>query len=60
MAEKGIARNYFQAHETGRADQLQGLPLATFAQRALGFLVDFVVVLALWIPLELAWSYFVP
>ncbi len=50
---------YFKAHETARVDELDGLPLASFGQRALGFLIDFLLVIALWVPLELVWVRFV-
>jgi uncharacterized RDD family membrane protein YckC len=50
-----MARQYFQAHETSRFDELDGLPLAGFAQRAIGFGIDFAVVVALWIPIEICW-----
>ena len=54
-----MARQYFQAHETSRYDELDGLPLAGFAQRAFGFVLDFLVVIVLWIPIELLWARFV-
>jgi uncharacterized RDD family membrane protein YckC len=50
---------YFQAHETSRYDELDGLPLASFAQRAVGFVADFLVVIVLWIPIELFWARFI-
>jgi len=37
---------------------LEGLPLATFWQRALGFLIDFLLALLVWIPLEYCWRRF--
>jgi uncharacterized RDD family membrane protein YckC len=54
-----MALRYFQAHETSRYDELDGLPLATFAQRAVGFVVDFLVVIVLWMPVELFWARFI-
>ena len=54
-----MATRYFQAHETARTDELDGLPLASFGQRALGFLIDLFIVVLLWIPLELLWARFV-
>jgi uncharacterized RDD family membrane protein YckC len=54
-----MARLYFQAHEISRFDELEGLPLAGFAQRATGFAIDFLVVIALWIPIELFWARFI-
>jgi uncharacterized RDD family membrane protein YckC len=53
-----MARLYFQAHEISRFDQLEGLPLASFAQRSIGFAIDLLVMLALWIPIELLWAHF--
>jgi hypothetical protein len=38
---------------------LDGLPLAGFGQRAIGFVLDFVVVMMLWLPLELFWARFI-
>jgi uncharacterized RDD family membrane protein YckC len=54
-----MARQYFHAHETARYDELEGLPLADFWQRALGFVIDFLVVILLWAPLELLWARYV-
>lgn len=54
-----MARHYFQAHETSRFHELDGLPLAGFAQRGLGFVIDFLVVIVLWIPIELLWARFI-
>jgi uncharacterized RDD family membrane protein YckC len=51
-----MSTRYFHAHETARLDQLDGLPLASFGQRALGFLIDLVLVVLLWIPIELMWD----
>ncbi len=50
---------YFNAHETARFDELDGLPLASFGQRALGFFIDLALVILLWIPFELLWERFV-
>jgi uncharacterized RDD family membrane protein YckC len=54
-----MTKGFFHAHETQRADDLDGLPLAGFGQRALGFLVDFFLVILAWVPLELVWARFV-
>jgi hypothetical protein len=51
-------RRRFQIHETDRMHALEGLPLATFWQRALGFLIDFLLALLVWIPLEYCWRRF--
>lgn len=49
----------FHAHETERLRQLDGMPLATFSQRLLGFVVDLLLAVLLWAPFELAWQMFV-
>ena len=54
-----MATRYFDSHETGRVEELDGLPLASFPQRAVGFIIDFVIVVVLWIPIELLWARFV-
>ena len=51
-----MAPSHFHAHETARFDELDGLLLATFSRRAIGFVVDFLVVILLWAPLELLWA----
>jgi uncharacterized RDD family membrane protein YckC len=48
VQENAMAQRKFQAHETAREDALNGLPLATFGQRALGFGIDFLLMLAVW------------
>jgi uncharacterized RDD family membrane protein YckC len=53
-----MARAYFQAHEIARFGELDGLPLAGFAQRAIGFAVDLLVVASLRIPIDLLWARF--
>jgi len=54
-----MAQRHFHAHETARMDKLNGLPLATFWQRALGYFVDLIVAVVLWFPLEVAWRVYV-
>jgi uncharacterized RDD family membrane protein YckC len=49
----------FHAHETARMDALDGLPLALFPQRALGFGIDFLLMLCVWAPVVLGWKYLV-
>jgi uncharacterized RDD family membrane protein YckC len=51
-------RRRFHAHATGRAATLDGVLLASFEQRALGFGVDLLIAIAIWAPLEFAWKYF--
>ena len=49
------SRRRFHAHESARADALDGLLLATFSQRVLGYLIDLFLALVLWLPLEFVW-----
>jgi REP element-mobilizing transposase RayT len=48
----------FHAHTTERLDALNGIALATFWQRVLGFVIDFFLVLLVWGPLEFAWRHY--
>ncbi len=48
-------RNTFNAHESPRMQQLQGLPLATFWQRLLGYGIDLIIAVLIWAPLEGGW-----
>jgi uncharacterized RDD family membrane protein YckC len=57
--ESEKARRYFHAHETTRAQALNGLPLATFWQRFLEYNIDLILALLLWVPLEFAWTRYV-
>lgn len=50
MKDKSPRR--FHMHETSRMLALEGLPLAAFWQRFLGYLVDIAIALVLWVPLE--------
>jgi uncharacterized RDD family membrane protein YckC len=55
-SEQMKTRNrHFHAHETARAATLEGLPLAAFWQRAVGFLADILFAVLIWFPLEFAW-----
>ncbi|MGA2001937.1 MAG: RDD family protein [Terriglobales bacterium] len=45
----------FQAHETDRALALNGLPLAKFWQRLVGYFFDVMFAVLIWVPLEFAW-----
>jgi uncharacterized RDD family membrane protein YckC len=49
----------FDPHETPRLEVLAGLPLASFWQRALALLIDFVIVLFFFAPIEFARQYVV-
>jgi uncharacterized RDD family membrane protein YckC len=52
------ARRRFHPHESPRTEALNGLPLATFWQRLLGYCVDLLLAVLLWFPIELAWRVF--
>jgi uncharacterized RDD family membrane protein YckC len=49
------ARRFFRAHESPRLQELDGLPLATFWQRLLGYAIDLLIALILWAPVEIFW-----
>ncbi len=51
-------RRRFHAHEGARAQALNGLPLATFVQRVLGYFIDFILAIVVWAPLEFLWKRF--
>jgi uncharacterized RDD family membrane protein YckC len=48
---------FYDPHETARAQSLEGVPLASFQRRAAAFVVDFLLVLAIYIPADLAQQY---
>lgn len=52
-AEKPTRR--FHADESARREALEGIALATFWQRALGYFIDLLLAVMLWAPLEFAW-----
>jgi uncharacterized RDD family membrane protein YckC len=54
-----LARRTFQVHENPHATALEGLPLATFWQRALGYWIDVLLAGVLWVPVEFGWRRFV-
>jgi uncharacterized RDD family membrane protein YckC len=49
----------FDPHETARAEALAGAPLAEFWQRTAAFVIDFLIVLAVYVPFELVRQYLV-
>jgi uncharacterized RDD family membrane protein YckC len=49
---------HFHAPESERLRELEGLPLATFGQRLLGYAVDLVLAILLWAPAEACWRIF--
>jgi len=52
-------RRRFHSHGTARMQALDGLPLATFWQRLLGYTVDLILAVMVWAPLEAAWRYYI-
>ena len=52
------ARHHYHAHVGTRAESLNGVLLATFWQRLLGYLVDIHIAVIIWLPLELSWRKF--
>lgn len=53
------SRRYFRGHETSRVRELDGLLLATFGQRVLGYGIDLLFAVLLWAPSEVCWRVFV-
>lgn len=49
------SRRLFQAHGYARASALTGLPLAAFWQRLLGYIIDILIAVVFWFPLEFLW-----
>jgi uncharacterized RDD family membrane protein YckC len=45
----------FHANEPARREALDGIALATFWQRALGYFIDLFLAVVAWAPLEFAW-----
>jgi uncharacterized RDD family membrane protein YckC len=58
VAEKRDRRR-FHSEETPRLRELNGLPLATFGQRFLGYAIDLLLAVVIWAPLEVCWRLFV-
>ena len=54
-----VGRRRFHDHSGARAHALDGLLLATFWQRLLGYVIDLVLAVALWFPLEFLWERYV-
>ena len=60
MGGKGKAgRRKFHAPENARLHELEGIPLAAFWQRLTGYVIDVIIAVALWFPLEIAWRMYV-
>ncbi len=52
-------QRHFHAHESSRAHSLNGVPLANFWQRLLGYWIDVILAVMLWFPSEFAWSRYI-
>ena len=48
MSKENSVPRRFHTHETARTAALDGLPLATFWQRALDYVGDLLLALAIW------------
>src|SRR5947209_15894106 len=48
----------FEMHGTARLHDLEGLPLATFGQRVTGYVVDVLMAVIIWAPLEIAFRHY--
>ena len=51
-----MAWRYFHAHETAREEELEGLPLAGFGRRVLGYWIDMVIMLPLTLLITVLWT----
>jgi len=51
-----MAQRYYHAHETNRAEELEGLPLAGFGRRVLGYMIDMVMMLPLTLLITVLWT----
>jgi uncharacterized RDD family membrane protein YckC len=49
---------HFHAPDSARLHELEGLPLATFSQRLLGYAIDLALAVLLWAPAEACWRIF--
>jgi len=54
-----VPSRFFHAQHGGRCDAVEGLPLAAFWQRALGYFADVFVAVLIWAPLEFLWRHYV-
>ncbi len=59
MTDSGKGRRLFRVHDAERVHALEGRPLATFWQRALGYVIDVAFAVLIWLPLEFSWRRFV-
>jgi len=49
----------FRAHESARLNALNGLPLARWWQRLLGYVIELFIAVVIWIPIEVLWGRYV-
>ena len=60
MSGKGkTGKHQFHAPEGARLHELDGMPLAAFWQRLTGYVIDLIIAVMLWFPLEIAWRMYV-
>jgi uncharacterized RDD family membrane protein YckC len=60
MSGRDEKKSYtFKAHESPRLHALNGLPLARWWQRLLGYAIDFFIAVVIWIPIEFLWRHYV-
>jgi uncharacterized RDD family membrane protein YckC len=52
--------SYYRARETAREDELDGLQLAGFSRRAVGFGIDFALISLIRKPVEFLWKSYAP
>ncbi len=53
-----MAWRYFHAHETAREEELEGLPLAGFGRRMLGYWIDLLLMLPLVVLIAWLWAHY--
>ena len=56
--ESKKARRHYHAHVETRAGSLNGILLAAFWQRLLGYCVDLLAAVIIWFPVEFSWRHF--
>lgn len=53
------SKRRFNAHASAHIESLNGLPLAVFWQRLLGYFIDILLAVAVWAPLEFTWRRYI-
>jgi uncharacterized RDD family membrane protein YckC len=60
MSGRDEKKSYiFKAHESPRLHALNGLPLARWWQRLLGYAIDVFIAVVIWIPIDFLWRRYV-